>query len=187
MYKYNRSEHFRTRNYGAFLNSALSKFNNFQGIEGFSTTTADGIPAVDMDPERTKQTASHRVQQQHFTPSIPTPQYYNTRSQEDWNALDPWFKKLFHTTHTPAPKAVYAHIMDPVTLVELKRRIKHLRKGKAGGRSQVTADLMQQLDMETVRGWVLPLVNNCLAQDDIPPTGKLFAVWAIEKYLEQDL
>ena len=181
MYKYNRSEHFRTRNYGAFLNSALSRFNNFQGIEGFLTTTVDGEPAVDMDPERTKQIASNRVQQQHFSPSIPTPQYYKTRTQEDWDAMDPWFKKMFHTTHTPAPKAIYAHIMDPVNLVELTRRIKHLRKGKAGGRSQVTADLLQQLDTETVKEWVLPFVNNCLEQDDIPPTGKLFAVWAIEK------
>jgi hypothetical protein len=80
MYKHNRSEHFRNRNYGAFLNSALSKFNNFKGIEGFSTHTTEGLPAVDMDPERTKQTTSARIQQQHFTPSIPTPQYYTTRS-----------------------------------------------------------------------------------------------------------
>jgi hypothetical protein len=71
--------------------------------------------------------------------------------------------------------------MAPVKLAELTRRIKHLRKGKAGGRSQVTADLFQQLDADTVRDWVLPQVNNCLAQDDIPPSGKLFAVWAIEK------
>jgi hypothetical protein len=54
IYKYNRSEHFRTRNYGAFLNSAPSKLYNFKGIQGFSTTTTDGPPAVDMDPERTK-------------------------------------------------------------------------------------------------------------------------------------
>ena len=40
--------------------------------------------------------------------------------------------------------------MDPVNLAELTHRIKHLRKGKAGGRSQVTADLLQQLDTETV-------------------------------------
>jgi hypothetical protein len=124
-----------------------------------------------MDPERTKHTASHRIQQQHFAPSIPTPRYYNTRSQEDWN-----------TTHTPALKAIYTHIVDPVNIAELSRRIKHLRKGKAGGQSQVTADLLQQLDADTVRDWVLPLVNNCMAQDDIPPSGgKLFAVWAIEK------
>ena len=107
MYKYNRSEHFRTRNYGAFLNSAPSKFNNFQGIEGFFTTTAEGELAVDMDPERTKQTASHRIQKQHFSPSIPAPHYYKTRTQEDWDAMDPWFKKMFHTTHKPAPKAIY--------------------------------------------------------------------------------
>lgn len=55
MYKYNRSEHFRTRNYGAFLNSALSKYNSFKGIEGFATATDEGTPAVDMDPDKTRQ------------------------------------------------------------------------------------------------------------------------------------
>ena len=59
--------------------------------------------------------------------------------------------------------------------------MKHLIKGKSGGRSLATADLLQQLDEDTVTDWILPLVNNCLAHDDIPPTGKLFAVWAIEK------
>jgi hypothetical protein len=53
---------------------------------GFATTTDEGLPAVDMDPEKPKKMASARVQQQHFTPSIPTPQYFNTRSQADWDA-----------------------------------------------------------------------------------------------------
>jgi hypothetical protein len=43
------------------LSSLKSIFNNFKYIEGFSTTTADGSPAVEMDTDRTKQTASDRV------------------------------------------------------------------------------------------------------------------------------
>ena len=39
MYKYNRSEYFKLRNYGAFLNSALNKYSSFKGIEGYHTET----------------------------------------------------------------------------------------------------------------------------------------------------
>jgi hypothetical protein len=67
--------------------------------------------------------------------------------------MDPWFKikKMIHKTHTPAPNAIYAYIMDSVNVAEFTRSIKHLRKGKTGGRSLVTADLLQQLDEDTVR------------------------------------
>ena len=181
MYKFNRSEHFRNRNYGAFLNSALNKVTNFTGIEGVHTTTEDGTPAVDMDPHTTKQVASERIQQMHFTASIPEPAYYSTRTEEDWDKMEPWFKEMFHTTRTPKPHQRYEHIMNAVGLKELLFRIKCLKKNKAGGRSRVTADLIQLLDETTVSEWLLPLVNDCLADEDLPPTAKLFAVWAIEK------
>ena len=119
MYKFNRSEHFRNRNYGAFLNSALNKVTNFTGIEGVHTTTEDGTPAVDMDPHTTKQVASERIQQMHFTASIPEPAYYSTRTEEEWDKMEPWFKEMFHTTRTPKPHQRYEHIMNAVGLKEL--------------------------------------------------------------------
>jgi hypothetical protein len=39
MYKYNRSEYFRTRDYRAFLNSALNRSSEFHGIEGLHSYT----------------------------------------------------------------------------------------------------------------------------------------------------
>jgi hypothetical protein len=80
MYKYNRTEFFRNRDYGPFLNSALNRFSNFNGIEGFHTSTQDGQSAVDMDPTRTKDMASARIQAQHFTASTPTPAFYSNRT-----------------------------------------------------------------------------------------------------------
>jgi hypothetical protein len=71
--------------------------------------------------------------------------------------------------------------MNEVGMKELMFRIKCLKKNKAGGRSQVTADLLQLLDENTVREWLMPLINICLADEDLPPSAKLFAVWAIEK------
>jgi hypothetical protein len=73
--------------------------------------------------------------------------------------------------------------MDPVALPELKHRIKCLRKKKAGGRSGVTADLLHLLDDETLSQCLLPLINACLALEDIPGSLKLFAIWAIEKHI----
>jgi hypothetical protein len=100
MFKFNRSEHFKNRNYGAFLNSALNKVTTFTGIEGIHTTTDEGAPAVNMDPHTTKRVASERIQQIHFTASIPEPAYYTTRTEEDWNKMEPWFREMFHPTHT---------------------------------------------------------------------------------------
>ena len=159
----------------------LNKVTNFTGIEGVHTTTAEGVPAVDMDPHTTKRVASERIQQMHFTASIPTPSYYDTRTEDDWNKMEPWFRELFHTTHTPKPQQRYEHIMNEVGMKELMFRIKRLKKNKAGGRSRVTADLLQLLDEDTVREWLMPLINRCLADEDLPPSAKLFAVWAIEK------
>ena len=136
-----------------------------------------------MDPTLTKEVASARLQQEHFTPAVPAPAYYNTRTQKDWETMPPWFKRMFHTTHNPVPQQKYEHIMNPVTLKQLVHRIKHLSKKKAGGRSKVTSDLIQLLDEDTVREWLLPLINQCLSQEDLPPTAKKFAVWAIEKLI----
>ena len=61
-------------------------------------------------------------------------------------------------------------------------RIKYLKKNMAGGRSRVTADLIQLLDKNTVRESLLPFINICLADEDLPLSAKLFVVlWAIEK------
>ena len=183
MYKYNRSEHFRKRDYGAFLNSALNRSSEFHGIEGFHTNTDTGKPSVSTDPISTKDMATNRIKNQHFTQYTPTPEYYTCRTQPAWDKLDTWFKELFHTTLSPSPDPRYAHIMDPVTLPELKHRIKCLRKKKAGGRSGVTADLLHLLDDVTLSQCLLPLINACLALEDIPGSLKLFAIWAIEKHI----
>jgi hypothetical protein len=58
MYKYNRTDFFRNRDYGPFLNSALNRFSNFNGIEGFNMSMQHGQSAVDMDPTWTKDRAS---------------------------------------------------------------------------------------------------------------------------------
>jgi hypothetical protein len=84
MYKFNRLEHFKNRNYGAFLNSALNKVTTFTGIEGIHAITDEGAPAVNMDPHTTKRVASERIQQMHFTASIPAPAYYTTISQVEF-------------------------------------------------------------------------------------------------------
>ena len=55
MYKYNRSEYFRRRDYGAFLNSALNRSSEFHGIEGFHNHTETGRPSVSTDPDSTKE------------------------------------------------------------------------------------------------------------------------------------
>ena len=183
MYKYNRSEHFRKRDYGAFLNSALNRSSEFHGIEGFHTNTDTGKPSVSTDPISTKDMATNRIKNQHFTQYTPTPEYYTCRTQPAWDKLDTWFKELFHTTLSPSPDPRYAHIMDPVTLPELKHRIKCLRKKKAGGRSGVTADLLHLLDDVTLSQCLLPLINACLALEDIPGSLKLFAIWAIKKHI----
>ena len=100
----NRPEHFKNKNYGAFLNLARNKVTNFTGIEGIHTTTDEGAPAVELNPHTTKRVASERIQQMHFTASISAPAYYTTRTEDDWNKMEPWFREMFHTTHTPKPQ-----------------------------------------------------------------------------------
>ena len=69
-------------------------------------------------------------------------------------------------------------------MLELRHRIiKCLRTKKTGGWSGVTADLLHLLDEETLSQYLLPLINDCLALEDIPHSLKLFATWAIEKHL----
>ena len=89
MYKYNRTEFFSNRDYGLFLNSALNRFSNFNGIEGFHTSTQDGQSAVDMDPTRTKDMTSARIQAQHFTASTPTPAFYSNRTLHNYLNVTP--------------------------------------------------------------------------------------------------
>jgi hypothetical protein len=98
MYKYNRSEYFRRRDYGAFLNSALNRSSEFHGIEGFHNNTETGRPSVSTDPDSTKEMATKRIKNLHFTQYTPTPEYYTCRTQPAWDKLDTWFRKLFHTT-----------------------------------------------------------------------------------------
>ena len=113
MYKYNRSEHFRTRNYGAFLNSALSKFNNFQGIEEFSTTTVDG--------SRRGTSGRHgpRMDQTNSLPQSPTTTFHtihtDTKVLQDENTGrlgcdGPLVQKdVSHNTHTSAQSHIRPH------------------------------------------------------------------------------
>jgi hypothetical protein len=143
MYKYNRTEFFRNRDYGPFLNSALNRFSNFNGIEGFHTSTQDGQSAVDMDPTRTKDMASARIQAQHFTASTPTPAFDSNRTPHNWESMETWFRDMFYTTYTPDTNPAYDHVIEPITAAELHYRIKCLKKNKAGGRSGITADILQ--------------------------------------------
>ena len=39
------------------------------------------------------------------------------------------------------------------------------------------------LDSTIVVQWLLPLLNACLTNEDMPGSAKLFAIWAIEKYI----
>ena len=57
-----------------------------------------------------------------------------------------------------------------------------VRKNKARGRSGITAGILQLLDSETVKQWLLPLLNACLLNEVMPGSAKLFAIWAIEKF-----
>jgi hypothetical protein len=91
MYKYNRSEYFRKRDYGAFLNSALNRSSEFHGIEGFHSTEA-GRSSVSTEPDKTKEMATNRIKNQHFTQYTPTPEYYTCRTQPAWDKLDTWFR-----------------------------------------------------------------------------------------------
>jgi hypothetical protein len=182
MYQFNRSDKFRGRDYGGFLNSALNRLTDFTGIQGYYTSTPTGETAVDMDADRTKAMATKRIKEQHFTASVPPPPYMETRSDTDWALLPTWVRSTFFTTKSPQPHPRYAHVMDPVTLPELKHRIKCMKKNKAGGRSGVTADLLQILDDPILINWILPLINAFMILEDMPPTAKLFAIWAIEKY-----
>ena len=102
-----------------------------------------------MDADRTKAMATKRIKSQHFTASVPPPRYMETRSDADWALLPTWVRSTFFTTKVPQPHPRYAHVMDLVTLPEVKHRIKCMKKNKAGGRSGVTADLLQIRDS----GW----------------------------------
>ena len=120
-------------------------------IEGFHTVTPGGLNAVDMDPTRTKDMASTRIQKQHFTASTQTPFFYTNRTPHNWDNMEDWFQDMFHTTYAPDTNPAYEHIMDSITAQELHYRIKCLRKNKARGRSGITAGILQLLDSETVK------------------------------------
>ena len=77
-----------------------------------------------------------------------------------------------HTRRQPG----YGHVMDPITASELHYRIKCLKKNKAGGRSGITADILQMLDSDIIVQWLLPLLNACLINEDMPGSAKLFAI-----------
>ena len=87
-----------------FLNSALKRFSDFNGTEGFHTMTQNGLNAVDMGPIRTKDMVSARIQEQYFTVSTPTPPFYTNRTTHNWKHMEAWFQDIYHyirTRHEP--------------------------------------------------------------------------------------
>ena len=98
--------------------------------------------------------ASARIQAQHFTASTPIPAFYSNRTLRNWEAMETWFREMFHTTCTPDANPAYGHVMDPITASELNYRIKCLKKNKAGGRSGITADILQMLDSDIIAQWL---------------------------------
>ena len=57
-----------------------------------------------------------------------------------------------------------------------------MKKNKAVGRSGVIADLLQILEDPILMNWILPVINDFILLEVMPPTAEVFAIWATEKY-----
>jgi hypothetical protein len=91
-----------------------------------------------------------------------------------------WFRSTFCTSLHPITNPIFNDILTTATPLDLQTALRHLGRNKAGGPSGLTTEILVHLDTQTQEEWLLPFVNACLKDKDIPTRIKRFNVWCIE-------
>ena len=180
VWKDKRSGNFAKKEYSKFFKSALGKHSNYKGVVGIYDPQTDSI---DTTAETVKRVATARISQKFYRGTTQTPAYIRTPSQEEWNKLPPIIRDTFHPTHLPerAPDPKFKDVMKNTWLEELLGSLKKMGRKKAGGPSGLTVEMLLHLPEDIQREWLLPFINKCLQDKDIPPFLKKFYVWPTEK------
>ena len=173
-----RSSFFAAGKLGAFLTSALNRTSTFRGIEG---VIDEHSGAVTRDPATTKALATRRISTTFFKPRIPAPAHTTNPTTANWLAQPQWFRNTFHTSLNPATNPIFDDVLRPATTLDLQTALRHLGRNKAGGPSGLTTEMLVHLDTRTQEEWLLPFLNACIREKDIPSRIKRFNVWCIEK------
>jgi hypothetical protein len=180
IYQSQRSAHFNKSRLGKFLKSAFSRYSDFTGVIGRYN---EDKTQIHTDPEGVKKLATDRTIATYFTLTKQVPDYFRgaERHHRDWLSLPQWFQEMFHNVRQHESDPIYNHIMDDVNLPELNRVLAHMGKNKSPGGTLITVEHLHYLSDEQKQKWLIPYLNDCLSDKDIPRYTKPFNIWNTEK------
>ena len=69
---------------------------------------------------------------------------------------------------------------DPITKAEIRTALRKMKNGKAGGKDEITAELLKA-DMNTTEKWLVNLFRTFWEQEKVPKTWKLGLIVKIQK------
>ena len=179
-WKDKRSNNFAQKKYSPFLKSALGKHSSYKGIIGVHNPHTGGI---DTTPDTVKEIATKRIAEKFYQATSPRPHFIRNPSPETWENLPPIIRDTFHPTHLPQKAAdpKFNNVMRSTTMDETIASLRKMGKKKAAGPSGVTVEMLLHLPPDIQEEWLLPFLNKCLENRDIPPFLKKFYVWPLEK------
>ena len=167
---------FDQKKFGKFLNNALGRNTDFQGIEGIRTH--EGI--LTDSPSVCKQ-ATTKIKQIFYTNRLPAPQYFVDYDDQYWHLLPVWLQNIFAEGRHPRETNIFSSVTSPATLEELRTILQSRPSNKSPGPTGVTYEMLRYLADETIQEYLLPTINKVLTEGCTDNILKTFHVWCTEK------